>query len=1330
MIVVPCPRWVLTGSLVAVSFFTSGFALAEVRINEFMASNNRTLTDDFGASSDWIELHNPGTEHVNLLGWSLTDRADEPAQWRFPRRILEPGGYLVVFASNRDRKLPDQPLHTNFALSAGGEYLGLYRPDGSMASEFTPQYPPQAADVSYGIPQHRTVVVLAQGAPAQIGVPISEEDFIDSFSGWNSRIDGMSGANWRPTRTGVGYDLTDDPAPYGAWIGPGGDLQTRMLNRNASAFLRLIFTVDNPDRVLFLRLRMRWDDGFVAYLNGIPIAAHLAPPILSWDANATGERLDELNKEWTEFLIPASTVTLLPGDNLLAIHGLNHHSASPNFLILPTLEIVYAATNNAPAYFMVPTPGGANDSGDVMGPLLTEPTTFIPRPLGNAGSPVQIVMVHVANTIHEMDPNSVRMIHRTQFGMETSVSLRDDGVAPDALAGDGVYSGHLPTSQVGRGQVLRWRFEAADVLGHIGRAPLFLDPEDNDEYFGTVAENPDELTSQLPLFHLLVQDIAAAETLAGTRACAYYLDRFYDNIRINLHGQSSRGFPKKSHNLDFNRDNRFTWHPDAIRTVKDVDLLSNYADKTRVRNTLAHEVGRRAGTPSHFAFPVRVQRNGNFHGVMDMIEDSDDRMLERNELDPDGALYKIYNDLSNTQRVRKKTRKHEDDADLKELIEALNPSRPLALRHVVAYDILNLPATINYLVTRQLNSDRDHGHKNYLLYRDTNGTREWQPIIWDVDLSWGHNWNEPFHYFDDSLYFDNPLDAHAGDNRLYYLIYAFPELRAMFLRRMRTLMDNILQPPEIGDGDLESFMRALVATIDPDPAEPSPWTDGDLDFDKWGTWGRGLRARSEVDFVINQYLLPRRTFLFDTSPGTRPRLPRNSGDPIPDQPQINLQEMVMFGTVEALPDSGNPAEQYLVLHNQTPHAVDLSGWSIQGAISHVFPGGAVIPAGSGSASVHYRGLLHVVRDAFAFRSRATGPTGGQRRLVQGNFQGYLPPRGGMLQLRDERGDVIASMTYPGQSTPWQDHLRISELQYHPALPTTAESAAMPWTVSNDYEFIELINTGDLPLPMNNVSFQQGIRFTFPPIDLAPHTRLILAKNIDAFANRYPDVQAPVVGPYDGLLDNSGERLTLIDPFGEPILDFAYLDRWYPATDGTGHSLVLRDPYTTATSDFSRAISWAISLIPGGSPGQPDFGFAQAYHGWDNFHFNETELGLPAVAHPDADPDFDGLANWIEYAFGLDPRNPDQLRIEYTWIDVAGRRQPALQFRRAANALDLTFELLATGSLSTPSDSWTTVATTAHSIVPIDLFTELSCYLDVQPPGSTARFLQIRITFTP
>jgi hypothetical protein len=129
---------------------SASFAQAQVTISEFMANNTKTLADQDRDYSDWIEIHNEGGSPVNLDGWSLTDSIDQPRKWRFPGVTLGANGFLIVFASGKDRAAVGSELHANFSLDADGEYLALVRPDGGIATEFAPKFPEQLKDTSYG----------------------------------------------------------------------------------------------------------------------------------------------------------------------------------------------------------------------------------------------------------------------------------------------------------------------------------------------------------------------------------------------------------------------------------------------------------------------------------------------------------------------------------------------------------------------------------------------------------------------------------------------------------------------------------------------------------------------------------------------------------------------------------------------------------------------------------------------------------------------------------------------------------------------------------------------------------------------------------------------------------------------------------------------------------------------------------------------------------------------------------------------------------------------------------------------------------------------------
>ena len=101
------------------------------RITEFMAANDSGLADEDGEFSDWIEIYNPDSAPISLAGYHLTDNATNLNKWTFPAVTLDPGAFLVVFASGKNRVDPAGRLHTDFQLSADGEYLALVAPNGA-----------------------------------------------------------------------------------------------------------------------------------------------------------------------------------------------------------------------------------------------------------------------------------------------------------------------------------------------------------------------------------------------------------------------------------------------------------------------------------------------------------------------------------------------------------------------------------------------------------------------------------------------------------------------------------------------------------------------------------------------------------------------------------------------------------------------------------------------------------------------------------------------------------------------------------------------------------------------------------------------------------------------------------------------------------------------------------------------------------------------------------------------------------------------------------------------------------------------------------------------
>lgn len=181
-------------------------------------------------------------------------------------------------------------------------------------------------------------------------------------------------------------------------------------------------------------------------------------------------------------------------------------------------------------------------------------------------------------------------------------------------------------------------------------------------------------------------------------------------------------------------------------------------------------------------------------------------------------------------------------------------------------------------------------------------------------------------------------------------------------------------------------------------------------------------------------------------------------------------------------------------------------------------------------------------------------------------------------------------SWSGLATAWynvgahESDLRITEIMYHPVDPDPCDSIAQ-----EDYEFVEIKNTGMLAVNLAGWRLTKGIEFVFPNLDLAPGEYLVLAKNSTALRAQHPTLpaRAVVLGPYGGHLSNGGERLCWKDHTGAIVQEFSYEDSWYPLTDGRGFSLTATEPSSKHPQEWSLRQAWRASTTLGGSPGWDD-----------------------------------------------------------------------------------------------------------------------------------------------
>jgi|GEM_PF-423212 len=200
-------------------------------------------------------------------------------------------------------------------------------------------------------------VLLDDNRPARALMPSEANGGSELGPAWTEpTFDDLA---WLAGSTGVGFDT--DP-------GTGGDYRSRvrldvaaMRGANASVFIRVPFLIEPAVRAQLRRLtlRMTYDDGFVAWINGVKVASALEPAGLSWNSASLAGQTHDANPGGAgeTFDLTPHLGRLRDGVNTLAIQGLNAAADSPDLLIAPRLIGADTAPPVWPAPRFVEVPG-------------------------------------------------------------------------------------------------------------------------------------------------------------------------------------------------------------------------------------------------------------------------------------------------------------------------------------------------------------------------------------------------------------------------------------------------------------------------------------------------------------------------------------------------------------------------------------------------------------------------------------------------------------------------------------------------------------------------------------------------------------------------------------------------------------------------------------------------------------------------------------------------------------------------------------------------------------------------------------------------------------
>lgn len=1303
-----------------------------------MASNGQSLLDEDGESSDWIEIFNESENPANLAGWALTDDPAELLKWRFPELTLPSHGFLLVFASGKNRSTLESPLHTNFKLGASGEYLALVQSVSAIADEFSPQFSQQVRDISYGVGQNVTVNrIVSSSSPGRYWIP--EDDSVEQSwatsefddGSWNSGgsalyyqtavpgfsvrnikanalVNSLSGANGvilDPSRqskvvtdnsallnfygTGsdghyganapfpgalIGQDIDDfvveatatvtipsagawtfgvnsddgfsltvgpfqmsfpDPRPPGdtiqtfvfptsgdyplelvfyergggaglelfagqgtfsSWnsqrfrlvgdtangglaveapVVPGGNalnplggvnVEVSMKDKNSSAYLRVPFILENRNEINSLWLRINYDDGFVAYLNGQQVATRNAPSIVAWDSFALAEHQNHFAQEFEEINLSGAADYLVSGVNILAIHGLNLSRFDSDFLIAPELVDYRVATLNY-QFFADPTPGRFNGVGSA---------------------------AFVADTKFSHD----RGFYESPFDLSITTATEGaeiryttDGTAPAATTGF-LYSGPIRISGTTtlRAAAFKESFEPSntdtqtylfldDVIRQspTGAPPTGwpsswganvvdygMDPDvvNDPLYSGTIKED----LESIPTFSVVMNLNDLFGSSSGIYANAYGQGRewerpssvelmfpdgakgFQVDAGIRIRGGFSRSSsnPKHALRLFFRQEygegklryplfgDRGTDQFDHI----DLRTFQNYSWSFQgdargifVRDQINRDLQLAMGHPGERGEFYHLYINGHYWGLFNTCERPEafygETYFGGNKDDYDvikveAGSYTITATDGNLDAWTRLYNLAESGLGTDAAYYRIQGRNADGTPNPAYENLLDVPNLIDYMLIIFYGGNLDAPISNFLGntspnnwygLRNREGTDGFRFIIHDAEhtfLNVNENRTGPFASGDPN--FGGGLPK-SNPQRVFQQLQANAEFRMLVADHVQRhfFYGGALTPESVRSLILKRKTEIENAVV----AESA----------RWGDSKRSTPRTRDVDWAnaMNDVL----------------------SNFVPSRTSIVLNQLKAKGLYPAVPAPAFSRHGGVVERGSQQTLSSPSGtiFFTRDGTDPRLPGGAI----SLSANT-YEGTI-VLTESETIKARAlTGST----------------------------WSALTEATFSIQQT--FDDLLVTEIMYHPPAEGGVDG--------DEFEFLELKNVGSSTLDLGGAHFTDGITYAFPPGTLMhPGQFYVLAGNSTQFQSKYPGARADA--GYTGRLSNGGETLQLVDAAGSTLFSLSYLDQspWPATPDGEGFSLVPVNQNTNP--DVNAPENWRASAQIGGSPSADD-----------------------------------------------------------------------------------------------------------------------------------------------
>ena len=1261
------------------------------RINEFVAATNSdSLADEDGETSDWIELYAPLA--VDLSTYYLTDDATVLNKWAFPDVSMAEDSYLVVFASDKDRAPVTGELHTNFKLSAGGEYLALTRDDGAggqqIVAEFSPSFPEQEGGFSFGISEDGVT-------PGYMEPPTPGEANSDAFDGFVSDTEFSTNRGF----FSVGFNLsitTDTPGATIRYTTDGseptatnGTIYTAPININGTTTMRAAafrdgFRPTNVDTHTYFFL----EDVRDQFANG---AAPAGWPSSAINGQAFDYGMDpDITSEYTRqemrdalAAIPSVSITTTQAN--LTDPGIGIYT-NPN---------AHGRNWERPASMEIVHPDGTSldlqiDCGlRIRGGASRNPSNpkhafrlFFRSEYGAGKLEYPLFGREGVDEFDKVDLRTAQNYSWSKDGDSRNTFLRE--VLGRDLQGsfdhpytrsryyhlylNGVYWGLFMTQE---------RAEA-----NLGESYLGGD-DDNYDTLKSAGSSGSYNTEATDGTLAIGSDWHTLWTMTRQQNSAPTIGRFMEMQGLNADGSRNPALP-----IYLDVDNLIDYH-----------LVIGYTGNFDA--PLSDFVG---ASNNWYALRDRVRDE---HGFQFFVHDGE------HSLGAGGGRWNRSNDRMNTDNGSNRRGDYEKSnpsffhLDISESTDEYNLRfADRAHRALFNDGILTEDSVLEHLEAR----------------RET---------VADVIIAEAARWGDADR--------DEPYGEQTWINAVNSVIGIIDDRTDVFLGHLRLagLYPNLDAPAysqqggTVAPGSTVTILAPTAGTevyymIGDGDSDSSDWQD-DLDPRLLG--GAVNQAASVLAITggntgpsITDYIQEGDTWSYldnGSNQGTAWRasnfndsgwavgaseLGYGDGDEetvIASGPNGARIPTTYFRKTVTIPDPTVFGEFEIEITYDDAYAIYVNGSEVarHSGLSANAPFSEYSTNNVGDNDVD---VLDISKSAFRAGSNTIAVEVHQNDDSSSDVSFNLrltglPANGNAVALQIpqtvDNPVWIKSRTYNSTTGEWSAlneaffttapaatpaNIVISEVHYHPLDPTPGELSVNPNFDQDDFEFVEVMNIGASTVDLGGAAFVltpsgdhlEGIEYTFPQGTLInAGERLVIVANSAAFAARYPSVN--IAGDFSNRLDNTGEWITLVDSLGAVIDSFRYNDvfPWPEAADGEGNSLVLNDP--SSAPDPALPSSWIASIAIGGNPGSADGD------------------GTPFTGDPTADLDSDGSIALIEYFAGTSDTDASSEALPEPGIELIGSDQYAtITFRADPQATDA----IGTPQISNDLTAWSSATT--------------------------------------